>query len=201
MIAGIDLAGPKNHKDTAMAIIDNKTITIKSNLSDLDIYDLIIKCKISDLGIDAPLSYSETGGYRKSDSELRSFLNSRGFKKIGVMAPTFSRMIYLTSRGIRLTRLLLHLDKTPCIYEAHPGAFFVLDDYPYDIISTVKTDFNSIVNITNLIKAKGYKFEVEPLTDHELMSVGVALAVEAQTLKKSHWIFKKFDIDDYDFIS
>lgn len=201
MIAGIDLAGPKNHKDTAMTIIDNKTITIKSNLSDLDIYDLIIKCKISYLGIDAPLSYSETAGYRKSDSELRSFLNAKGFKKIGVMAPTFSRMIYLTSRGIRLTRLLLHLDNTPCINETHPGAFFVLDNYPYDLVTSVKTDINSIVNITNLIKAKGYKFEVEPSTDHEIMSVGVALAVEAQTLNQSHWMCKGSDIDDYDFIS
>lgn len=30
MIAGIDLAGPKNHKDTAMAIIDNGIISIKN---------------------------------------------------------------------------------------------------------------------------------------------------------------------------
>lgn len=201
MIAGIDLAGPKNHKDTAMTIIHNKRIIIKSNLSDSNIFDLIEKYKISHLGIDAPLSYSETGGYRESDKELRSFLNSMGFSKIGVMSPTFSRMIYLTSRGIRLTRLLFNLDNTPEIYEVHPGGFFVLDNYPYNLVTTVKNDFSSVEKITDIIKTKGYKFEVDPLNDHELMSVGVALAIEAQLLNKSHWIFKESDIDGYDFIS
>lgn len=200
MIGGIDLAGPTNHKDTSMAFINDNVVSIKSGLSDSDIYELISINKVEHIGIDAPLSYSESGGYRRSDSELRKMLNRNGFSGIGVMAPTYSRMIYLTSRGIRLTRLLSFLDNTPRIYEVHPGAFYVLDNYPYQLVKSIKKSNASLIEICRNIENRGYQFERMPDSDHELMAVGVALAVEGKLKGKAHWEYSSDTTDGYSLL-
>lgn len=201
MIAGIDLSGPSNHKDTSCALIDGEKIEIFSDLSDSDLFTLLQEKKVTHIGLDAPLSYSETGGYRKSDRELRELLNSHGFKTIGVMAPTFNRMIYLTARGIRLTRLFQNLNACEEIFEAHPGAFFVLDNYSYELVMTVKDSNNSIEAIAKEVTRRGFILKTIPQSDHEIMAVGTALAVKARLENKHHWELKESSIDSYSFIA
>lgn len=201
MVAGIDLAGPTNHNDTSLAIIDDNNIYIESDLSDSDIFRIVEDRSIKHIGIDAPLSYSENGGFRKSDGELRKLLNARGYTSIGVMAPTYSRMIYLTSRGIRLSRLLSFTDKKADLYEVHPGAFYVFDDYSYEIVKSIKKSYEGIVNICKDIESRGYVFNDYPKTDHEIMAVGAALAVEAKLKGKIHWEYEKDAIDSFPFIA
>lgn len=200
MLVGIDLAGPKNHKETAVATIVNKKITLDSGYSDSDIYKLIKNTNVDLIGIDAPLSYNEQGGYRDSDRELRKLLNSRGFKDIGVMAPTYNRMIYLTSRGIRLSRLINSITPSPPLFEVHPGAFFVLDNFPYKTVIDLKKSKDAILKLYNLIGNRGYTFNREPISDHEIMAVGVALALKAKLNGTIHWEHPGEYLDDYPLI-
>ncbi|QEN05272.1 DUF429 domain-containing protein [Thiospirochaeta perfilievii] len=201
MIIGIDLAGPKNHTDTAISFIEDKNIKVYSGFSDDELFNFLFKHKAKYVGIDAPLSYSQQGGYRESDRDLRTYLNSFGFTKIGVMPPTYSRMIYLTSRGIRLTRLFSFLDIKPILYECHPGAFLALDNYNYEDVLLVKKSIPSINNLIKAIEIRGYTFKIKPKNDHEIMSVAVALAVESKINGKIHWESCKKDIDGYPFIA
>lgn len=201
MIAGIDLAGPANHKDTSIAVIDNFHISVESGLSDTDIYNMVISKGLRHIGFDAPLSYSETGGFRESDRELRKLLNSHGYTQIGIMAPTYSRMIYLTGRGIRLSRLLSCLEKKPCLYEVHPGAYLVLENFPYELVKNIKQSHSDVAELVNRIESRGYVFNNFPKSDHELMAVAAALAVEAKLSGDNHWEFKDDTLDGYPFIA
>ncbi|MEH7013899.1 DUF429 domain-containing protein [Neobacillus niacini] len=131
-IIGIDLSGPSNHKDTVLAVFEKqgselKFIKIMSNISDLKILEEIqIQSQLDEvvIGMDAPLSYEDGGGDRHGDKQLRQFIISLGMKSGSIMPPTFNRMVYLTLRGIKLSREIGNL--TTCnpisIVEVHPGA-------------------------------------------------------------------------------
>ena len=56
-------------------------------------------------GLDARLSYNIGGGDRPGDAALRAAIIAAGLRPGTVMAPTFSRMAYLTLRGITVSRL------------------------------------------------------------------------------------------------
>jgi predicted nuclease with RNAse H fold len=201
MIAGIDLSGPSNHKDTALALLDNGEIELISNLSDSEILEIIRDRGVTALGIDAPLSYSETGGNRPSDTELRRLLNGGGYKGIGVMAPTFNRMIYLTARGIRLSRLLQNHSSVSPIFEVHPGAFFALDRYNYSDILSVKKSPAAVHALQGEIESRGFTFKTACETDHEIMAVGVALAVTRALGNGEHWRAPAEYVDSFPFIA
>ncbi|KPB06701.1 DUF429 domain-containing protein [Bacillus sp. CHD6a] len=129
---GLDLAGPSNHKDTVLTFFkqnENHLLFQKmiSNISDKEILNEIIDLSGLDelvIGIDAPLSYQDGGGDRVSDKQLRKFIISLGMKPGSIMPPTYSRMVYLTLRGIKLTREIekLHTTFPVSIVEVHPGA-------------------------------------------------------------------------------
>ncbi|WP_237662557.1 DUF429 domain-containing protein [Sutcliffiella horikoshii] len=129
---GLDLAGPSNHKDTVLTVFQKSKnhLTFQkmiSNISDEKIMNEVIELSRIDevvIGIDAPLSYEDGGGDRTSDKELRKFILSLGMKPGSIMPPTFTRMVYLTLRGIKLTREIEKLQTTfPInIVEVHPGA-------------------------------------------------------------------------------
>jgi predicted nuclease with RNAse H fold len=76
------------------------------------------------IGIDAPLSYEDGGGDRESDRALRRFIIEIGMKAGSIMAPTYNRMVYLTLRGIKLSREIeTQASRYPTsIVEVHPGA-------------------------------------------------------------------------------
>lgn len=131
-IIGIDLSGPSNHKDTVLAVFEKQGtelefIKLMSNIGDLDILEEIkIQSKLDEvvIGMDAPLSYEDGGGDRQGDKLLRQFIISLGMKSGSIMPPTLNRMVYLTLRGIKLTREIENM-KTfypISIVEVHPGA-------------------------------------------------------------------------------
>jgi uncharacterized protein len=131
-IIGIDLSGPSNHKDTVMAVFEKagnqlKCIKLVSSISDLEILNEISKQSQTSevvIGVDAPLSYEDGGGDRKGDQLLRQYIISLGMKSGSIMPPTFNRMVYLTLRGIKLSREIANL-QTPhpiSLVEVHPGA-------------------------------------------------------------------------------
>ncbi|MEH7414899.1 DUF429 domain-containing protein [Neobacillus drentensis] len=131
-IIGIDLSGPSNHKDTVLAIFEKQDRHLKfvkwiSNVSDQQILKVITEQSRLDevvVGIDAPLSYEDGGGDRQGDRELRKFIVGLGMKPGSIMPPTLNKMVYLTLRGIKLTREIedIHAQYPISIVEVHPGA-------------------------------------------------------------------------------
>ncbi|WP_223589030.1 DUF429 domain-containing protein [Neobacillus bataviensis] len=131
-VIGIDLSGPSNHRDTVLSVFETQGSYLKfvkwiSPVSDQGILNEILEQSQLDevvVGIDAPLSYEDGGGDRQGDRELRKFITALGMKPGSIMTPTMTRMVYLTLRGIRLSREIESL-KTPypiSIVEVHPGA-------------------------------------------------------------------------------
>ncbi|GIO22239.1 DUF429 domain-containing protein [Oceanobacillus sp. J11TS1] len=131
-IIGIDLSGPSNHKDTVLTVFEVQKrqlsfVKSMSNISDEDILkEVSIQSQLDEviIGIDAPLSYEDGGGDRESDRALRKFIVKIGMKAGSIMPPTLNRMVYLTLRGIKLSREIetqasLH---PISIVEVHPGA-------------------------------------------------------------------------------
>ncbi|MBM7662824.1 putative nuclease with RNAse H fold [Bacillus mesophilus] len=131
-VIGIDLSGPSNHKDTVLTVFEEREHTLqfikwKSNISDQDILTEIYEQSQLDevvIGMDAPLSYEDGGGDRQGDRELRKFIVSLGMRSGSIMPPTLNRMVYLTLRGIKLSREIEGIkSKFPIsIVEVHPGA-------------------------------------------------------------------------------
>ncbi|KUP04823.1 hypothetical protein Q73_14410 [Bacillus coahuilensis m2-6] len=129
-IMGLDLSGPSNHKDTSLAICTNEEGTLQvmellEGVSDVTILERVeYYSRLGEvaIGIDSPLSYEDGGGDRPSDRALRQFIVSIGMKSGSIMPPTMNRMVYLTLRGIRLTREIEANFTGVKIAEVHPGA-------------------------------------------------------------------------------
>ena len=83
------------------------------------------------VGIDAPLSYNPGGGDRQADTHLRKRIIEKRMHPGSVMVPTLTRMVYLTLRGISVSRFL---DSPPNerikIVEVHPSAAMALRGAP-----------------------------------------------------------------------
>ncbi|MCD7036492.1 DUF429 domain-containing protein [Metabacillus sp. GX 13764] len=128
IIIGVDLSGPANHKDTAAALFKMKDdylecLQLEEGLSDKNLLDIISSIREpAVLAIDAPLSYQDGGGDRSADAQFRKFISSIGMHHGSIMAPTMTKMVYLTLRGIALTRMIEQLNLPIQIVEVHPGA-------------------------------------------------------------------------------
>ena len=131
-VIGIDLSGPSNHKDTVMAVFEKqdgelKFLKLKRNIGDLEILEEVETQSQMDevvIGMDAPLSYEDGGGDRLGDKLLRQYIITIGMKSGSIMPPTFNRMVYLTLRGIKLSREIGNISTVHpiSIVEVHPGA-------------------------------------------------------------------------------
>ena len=131
-VIGIDLAGPANHKDTVMSVFQaREDLLIFENAmdqaSDEKIFTAIQAIAAKEhvvIGIDAPLSYQDGGGDRPQDKSIRQFIKTYGLSGSSIMPPTLTKMVYLTLRGIGLTRriLLMNDSQNIQIVEVHPGA-------------------------------------------------------------------------------
>jgi predicted nuclease with RNAse H fold len=135
-IIGMDLSGPANPADTSVVeFIESSTVLTFvrsfSNATDPQIFEYFNNLEQTDditVGIDAPLSYGDTGGQRVSDQELRHLLIEKGMPSGTVMAPTAPRMVYLTLRGIRLAIGIasIHYPNSITVIEVHPAGVFAL---------------------------------------------------------------------------
>src|ERR1051325_8918367 len=112
-IIGIDLSGPRNFADTCLVSFEERDekihlVEVHEGADDHKILVAITNLSPKErivIGIDAPLSYNSTGGDRPSDAALRRFVHEQG-GHVGIMPPTMIRMVYLTLRGMTVTRLL-----------------------------------------------------------------------------------------------
>ena len=209
---GLDLSGPSNPDDTALAWFGGEGDRL-SRMGHVegagDDYILELLTDLYDrhevlLGIDAPLSYHDGGGRRDCDTELSSALKKRGLSFIGVMAPTYSKMGWLTLRGMGLAR---RIELTPQahrvrIVEVHPGAAMGLHGAPPDALRRYKRgDAGAVQHLADWLTDEG----LDTLPDlgkssHLLDSCAAALAAWRWHTGGSAWIAQaKLPQRPYDF--
>jgi len=201
-IIGIDLSGPRNFADTCLVSFEARgeeihLMEVCEGADDNQILEAIASLEQRErivIGIDAPLSYNSKGGDRPSDSELRRFVRSQG-GRAGIMPPTMMRMVYLTLRGVQLTRLLESLKPgfNLEIMEVHPGACMVLRGAEAGDVRKFKTEPLARGHLLDWLETKGLKgicrSSGETVTDHYVAACAAALAAWQWSLGKSVWRF------------
>ncbi|TKD70504.1 DUF429 domain-containing protein [Pseudalkalibacillus hwajinpoensis] len=159
---GIDLSGPSNTKETSIALFkgDDSHLTfqqIVNGVTDEEIYELLQEQTDSVvIGIDAPLSYQPGGGDRKADRALRKEIIAKGMKSGSIMTPTMTRMVYLTLRGITLSRGL-STTTSASIVEVHPGAAVGLRSPDLSSVLTYKLEIDPRHNLKAFLEKDGVK--------------------------------------------
>ena len=186
-LVGIDLSGPANHADTCLAWRNAQgRIEVDCGCSDAAIIQWAKQSRQPlVLFIDAPLSYQDGGGYRPCDSELRRFLNAQGFARVGVMAPTMTKMVYLTLRGISLAQQLTQLGVT--VIETHPGASLLLSGMAAEQVYALKTSPSALKAIQSHWQGKGIEFHQTLTSDHQIMAVQSLLTAERWMAGQTYW--------------
>lgn len=200
---GIDLSGPANHKDTSLAVFNDylNSICLFSGQSDKELLEKQQIFKPLAIGIDAPLSYQDGGGYRSGDLALRAFLNVNGFSGLGVMAPTYNRMVYLTLRGITLANLFRQESNEVFLYEVHPGGYLAVSGYPYKSIQKLKDNCDARNHIfEELVLKENLKVGPRLNSDHDIMAMACALAVREQQQNKNRWCFDQTEDQPFPII-
>lgn len=199
-IVGIDLSGPRNFADTCLVSFEERgqeihLIEVREGVDDDQILEAITSLGQTEpiaIGIDAPLSYNPTGGDRPADSELRRLVHAQG-GRVGIMPPTMIRMVYLTLRGLHLTRLLESIKPQYDlgIVEVHPGACMTLRGADADDIRKFKTESFARERLLDWLETKGLKgiARAETVSDHYVAACAAALGAWQWSLGKSIWCF------------
>jgi predicted nuclease with RNAse H fold len=199
-VVGIDLSGPRNFADTCLVSFETRgeeihLIDVREGADDDQILDAISSLSHKErivIGIDAPLSYNPKGGERSSDSALRRLVYSQG-GRVGIMSPTMIRMVYLTLRGLHLTRLLEALQPQADlrIVETHPGACMILRGAIADDVCTFKTEPPARGRLLVWLETQGLNgiCRADTITDHYVAACAAALGAWQWSLGKSIWRF------------
>ncbi len=199
-IVGIDLSGPRNFADTCLVSFEERAEEIhlsdvREGADDDQILEAVSSLGQKErivIGIDAPLSYNPKGGERPSDSELLRFVHAQG-KHVGVMPPTMIRMVYLTLRGLQLTRLLERFKPQYDlrIVEVHPGACMILRGADPTDVRTFKAEPFARGHLLDWLETKGLRgiYRAELVTDHYVAACAAALGAWQWNLGKSIWRF------------
>jgi predicted nuclease with RNAse H fold len=199
-VLGIDLSGPRNSADTFLVHFEERgnhlhLQQVYAGADDQKIYETVESLKIGEtitIGIDAPLSYNISGGDRPSDKDLRRFIKERG-GQAGIMPPTMMRMVYLTLRGIALTRLLESLKPQYefQIVEVHPGASMFLHGAAAQDVKTFKHDFAARSRLLDWLESNGVEgvSHEETVADHYVAACAAAFGAWKWKLGISIWKF------------
>ncbi len=210
-VLGIDLSGPRNLADTYVAIFSEGETTLHYSDCIAGSDDARILQTISELsangplvlGIDAPLSYSQAGGDRPSDSALRRLVRERG-GGVGVMPPTMIRMVYLTLRGTTLTRMI-EAGVQPSeirMVEVHPGAAMLLRGASVTDLASIRKQPSARLRLLDWLETKGLQGigRQAETPDHFVMACGAALAAWDWSRGTPQWYFPASPpLHPYDF--
>jgi predicted nuclease with RNAse H fold len=201
-IIGIDLSGPRNIADTCVVCFEQRAeeihlIEVCEGADDDRILQCVSGSDVNErivIGIDAPLSYNPGGGDREADRQLRQHMRDQGVHA-GVMTPTMMRMVYLTLRGIALTRLIESLKPRHQseIVEVHPGACMILRGANKEHVRAFKKDPAVRGDVLHWLETKGLMGiarKDEP-GDHYVAACAAALGAWQWAMGKPVWCFAK----------
>lgn len=210
-IIGIDLSGPRNFADTCLVSFEERgdeihLLDVREGADDDQILEVISRMPENEriiIGIDAPLSYNPKGGDRRSDAELRRLVRTHG-GGAGIMPPTMIRMVYLTLRGLQLTRLLESLKPRidVRIVEVHPGACMILRGATVSAVRQFKADSLARGRLLDWLETRGLKGipYTETVSDHYVAACAAALGAWQWSTGKSVWCFAhELPYHPYDF--
>lgn len=198
-IIGIDLSGPRNITDTAVAVFEQRAeglsyVRAIHGAADRQIYELVSDARKHAsvvVGIDAPLSYNPGGGDRPSDKELRRLVQKKG--RVGVMPPTMIRMVYLTLRGVALTRMLEGLQPKAGLgmVEVHPGAAMLLRGAPAGDVASFKRETAARRRLLDWLREAGLSGlpQAEETSDHFVAACAAGLAAWQWSKGNAAWRF------------
>ncbi len=196
---GLDLSGPRNLADTSVAVFAEEAgqLLLQQALNGADdrpIFDVVsagAQAGSIVLGIDAPLSYNVGGGDRPSDRALRALVLQRG--RVGIMPPTLIRMVYLTLRGVALTRMLETLRPRfeLKMVEVHPGAVFLLRGARPGDVAAFKRDVPARVRLLDWLEQNALKNLPHggEVSDHFVAACAAALSAWQWSLGAPAWCF------------
>ena len=212
IFVGVDLSGPTNYLETAVAWFEKRDNTLQYLNSMVGADDRVIFNLVSEIsrtqetviGLDAPLSYNIGGGDRDRDAQLRGLIIGAGLPPGSVMAPTMTRMSYLTLRGISVARSLENIKpRAPRIVEVHPGASLALRGASVRDIRRFKEDGSARLNILRFLEDQGLDGVGNVgITSHHLISACAgALSAWAWASGNAVWIAQaEPPYHPYDFV-
>lgn len=185
-LVGMDLAGPANADDTAVVILHGplegrlQLVRAEQGMGDREIREALdLPGENWVVGLDAPLSYNPGGGDRSADAEMRRQVVKVGLRPGSIMAPTLTRMAYLTLRGMAVARLVLATHPGARIAEVHPGGALALGGAPVGDVRAMKTDEDARVRLMKWMAHQGIPVPEHsqlPVSDHMVCAFAAALA-------------------------
>jgi uncharacterized protein len=200
-IIGVDLSGPRNVADTCVAAFEQRGSALEfagalNGARDREIFELVSDTGSNGpvvIGIDAPLSYNPGGGDRPSDKALRQAVLEKG-GGAGVMPPTMIRMVYLTLRGVAVTRMLnaLGLEVEIQMVEVHPCACMLLRGAPAKDVAAFKREPSARLRLLKWLEDEGLRglLEIEEPSDHFVAACAAALAAWQWSIGQPAWCVK-----------
>lgn len=206
-VIGIDLSGPANHKDTVLTVFQVRKDQLFFEDMVVDVSDEIMISTILAaasaeevvVGMDAPLSYQDGGGDRPQDKSIRQFIKSFGLSGSSIMPPTLTKMVYITLRGITLTRRIMASSdfKNIRLVEVHPGAAIGVRLGAESLVHALnyKKDLASSKFIFDWFKTVGFLGLPDeiPYISHQIDACGAALAAWhwAEPTKQAKWLWNE----------
>jgi predicted nuclease with RNAse H fold len=196
-IVGIDLSGPRNIADTCLVSFEERgeeihLAEVREEADDSQILQAVSSLGSKEriaIGIDAPLSYNPGGGDRLSDKELRQLASEKG--RVGILSPTMMRMVYLTLRGVALTRMLeaMKPQYDLQIVEVHPGACMLLHGALREEVNAFKREVVARQQLLDWLEEKGMRINprAETVPDHFVAACAAAFGAWQWALGKSVW--------------
>ncbi|RLK50633.1 putative nuclease with RNAse H fold [Alkalispirillum mobile] len=203
-IIGIDLSGPAGAQRTSVAVFRSKGEYLElealvAGADDAEILRWVPDSAV--VGLDAPLSYSSAGGSRASDVSLREALRG-GLHPGSVMAPSAPRMVYLTLRGVAVSRLIETERPGVDLVEVHPTAALVLRGAPVDSVRAIKRDAGARQAVLDWLETVGLRGmgELPDQSDHSVAACAAALAAWKWHRGEAVWVYKaEPPLHPYDF--
>ena len=198
-VIGIDLSGPSNLKDTALACFKEENGSLQLvghqlNIGDKEIFDLVNQlAHVNDIviGLDAPLSYNLGGGDRPGDKKLRGKIIQVGMPPGSVMPPTMTRMVYLTLRGVTLAKVLKNIKSESIkIVEIHPTAAMGLRGAPLEHVTKLKSNIPAQRALLGWLEQRGLSglSVLQASGDHMLAACACAYAAWQWHEIKAVWL-------------
>lgn len=199
LAVGVDLSGPSNLEDTALAFGARgddgwRVVDWQVGVSDLELATSLGE-NLEELGagdpvvaLDAPLSYAQGGGLRPSDVALREELEGRGLPVHSVMAPTMTRMAYLSLRGIAVARLLEREFRAD-ILEVHPTSVLYFRTDAPDLVSAMKDDPQVRRQLIDRLDLRETPNEAAAESDHLTAAIAALRAAADRVDGDEAWSF------------
>ncbi|MEM9556672.1 MAG: DUF429 domain-containing protein [Acidobacteriota bacterium] len=199
IVVGVDLAGPTRPEHTGLAVARGDAEHMELERLEIGAHDEAIHQAVRAaaarddevvVGLDAPLSVNATGGDRPADRRLRHVVMEAGLPSGTVMAPTMTRMAYLTLRGVLVARLVAPLGAR--VVEVHPSATLVLRGAPVADVRALKRSSAARARLLAFLEGRGLAgasaHAAREVTDHEVAACAAALGAHRWAHHRSVWL-------------